>query len=147
MITFKRILALPIILTCLWLSWVIFNQLRPSATSAEISWEPYNPTKVEEAISSNTPVFINFTAKWCLICLLNDKSTLSTKNFHDLAKQHNVRLFKADWTNRDETIRKALDSYNRNSIPLYVWYPSQSTTPTILPQILTGEIIKQYFTK
>ncbi len=143
MITLKRILALPILLTCFWLGWIIANQIAPAQDKAEIAWEDYAPQKVETAIKNNQPVFINFTAKWCLVCLLNDKSTLSTQTFKDLAKQKNIKLFKADWTNKDETIGEALKSYNRNSIPLYVYYPQGSNPPKILPQILTTDIITE----
>lgn len=173
MITMKRILALPILLTCFWLGWVIFNQFRPDAAdapdaakadtvpgttsaagtsspgispsadvAAEPVWEPYTPAKVAAALAARRPVFINFTAKWCLVCLLNDKTSLSTETFRRLAAEKNIALFKADWTNRDETIRNALKTYGRNSIPLYVWYPAGKQTPVLLPQILTPDILK-----
>ena len=179
MITMKRILALPILLTCFWLGWVIFNQFRPAAAdapdaakadtvpgttsatgttsaadtsspgispsaaaAAEPVWEPYTPAKIAAALAARRPVFINFTAKWCLVCLLNDKTSLSTETFRRLAAEKNIALFKADWTNRDETIRDALKAYGRNSIPLYVWYPAGKQTPVLLPQILTPDILK-----
>ena len=81
--------------------------------------------------------------KWCLVCLLNDKSSLSTDEFKQLTKNKNIRLFKADWTNRDERIRDALKTYGRNSIPLYVYYPQGSRAPIILPQILTVDILRE----
>lgn len=179
MITMKRILALPILLTCFWLGWVIFNQFRPdaadapdaakadtvpgttsatgttsaadtsspsispsAAAAAEPVWEPYTPAKVAATLAARRPVFINFTAKWCLVCLLNDKTSLSTETFRRLAAEKSIALFKADWTNRDETIRDALKAYGRNSIPLYVWYPAGKQTPVLLPQILTPDILK-----
>ena len=173
MITMKRILALPILLTCFWLGWVIFNQFRPgdadvppaadiisaddtisadgtsspgispsADAAAEPVWEPYTPAKVADALAARRPVFINFTAKWCLVCLLNDKTSLSTETFRRLVAEKNIALFKADWTNRDETIRNALKTYGRNSIPLYVWYPAGKQTPVLLPQILTPDILK-----
>lgn len=143
MITLKRILALPILLTCFWLGWIISNQLAPSSDKTEISWEAYEQNKVEQALEKKQAVFINFTAKWCLVCLLNDKSSLSTETFKELVKEKKIRIFKADWTNKDEIIGEALKSYNRNSIPLYVYYPQGSDTPKILPQILTTTILKQ----
>ena len=160
-------LALPILLTCFWLGWVIFNQFRPgdadvppaadtisadgtsspgispsADAAAEAVWEPYTPAKVADALAARRPVFINFTAKWCLVCLLNDKTSLSTETFRRLVTEKNIALFKADWTNRDETIRNALKTYGRNSIPLYVWYPAGKQTPVLLPQILTPDILK-----
>lgn len=143
MITLKRILALPIALTCIWLGWVIFNQLKPSGLVQDIHWEAYSPVKVEQARQNGESVFINFTAKWCLVCLLNDKSTLSTDIFKQITNNNRIRLFKADWTNRDENIREALKIYGRNSIPLYVYYPSHKNEAIILPQILTTDIIRE----
>ena len=67
MITLKRILALPIALTCLWLGWVTYNQLRPLPANHELLWESYDPQKIEQAINAKEPVLIDFTAKWCLI--------------------------------------------------------------------------------
>ena len=143
MITLKRILALPILLTCFWLGWVIFNQLRPQPASSALSWEPYTPAKVDAALAENRPVFVNFTAKWCLVCLLNDKTSLSSAAFYDTVRSQNIRLFKADWTSRSEGIRLALQNYGRNSIPLYVYYPAGQKQPVLLPQILTPEILQK----
>lgn len=143
MITLKHVLALPIALTCLWLGWVIFNQLKPSASADDVRWETYTPDKVENALQNNESVFINFTAKWCLVCLLNDKSTLATEDFKKLAETNKIRLFKADWTNRNDAIREALKTYGRNSIPLYIYYRKGERVPVILPQILTTDIIKE----
>ena len=143
MITLKRILSLPIALTCLWLGWVTYNQLKPNNPSTDILWEEYNDTRITDAVNKNEPVFIDFTAKWCLICLLNDKTALNSDTFKQLAKSHRIRLFKADWTNRDDIIKKALEKYNRNSVPLYVYYPPRAEQPIILPQILSEKIITE----
>ena len=124
----------------MWLGWVIFNQLSFKPYS-DIEWEEFSKEKVEQAIKDNTPVFINFTAKWCLICLLNDKTTLATNEFKKLSQEKKLRLFKADWTNRSKEINDALSLYGRNSIPLYVYHPNNSGKPIILPQILTNETL------
>ncbi len=143
MITLKRILALPILLTCFWLCWIIFNQLRPQPVSSELNWEPFAPTEINTALAENHPVFINFTAKWCLICLFNERTSLSSATFSDIVRNKNIRLFKADWTTRSEDIRHALQNYGRNSIPLYIYYPTGASTPILLPQILTPEILRK----
>jgi thiol:disulfide interchange protein DsbD len=142
MITLKRILSLPIALTCLWLGWITYNQLIPQRNT-DLTWEEYDNTAINEALAKNEPVFIDFTAKWCLICLLNDKTVLSSLSFKKLIKEHHIRIFKADWTNRDDKIKASLNTYNRNSVPLYVYYPTKSRTPKILPQILTEKIITE----
>ena len=140
MLTLKHFFAIPIALTCLWLGWVIFNQLSFKAP-ADVVWEQYSQESIDKAIKDNEPVFINFTAKWCLICLLNDKTTLATDEFTKIAKEKKLRLFKADWTNRNKEISEALALYGRNSIPLYVYYPANSNSFIILPQILTSKTL------
>ena len=145
MTTLKHWLAIPIGLTCIWLFWVIFNQLNPTQTKEEINWQPYSSKNIEKALNNNQNVFINFTAKWCLVCMLNDKTTLSTKTFNDLAKQKNIALIKADWTTKDDTITNALKEYNRNSIPLYVYIKNDTKEKIVLPQILTTDKLKKVF--
>lgn len=142
MITLRRILALPILLTCCWLGWIIFSQLSPSAPEETLKWENYTPEKVSQALKKQQPVLIDFTAKWCLVCLLNDKTSLSTETFRKTAVEKKIRLFKADWTNHNETIGNALKKYGRNSVPLYIYYPQGKTEPVILPQLLTTGILQ-----
>ncbi len=141
LIYLKRILSIPVLLTIIWLFWVLFAQI--NLVNREITqWQTYSSEKLQNAIENHQPVFINFTAKWCLTCLLNDKSTLSSKAFNKIINKHNVLLLKADWTNKDKNIFKALQMYDRNSIPLYVYYNSDGNY-TILPQILTPNIIRK----
>ena len=90
------------------------------------------------------PVFINFTAKWCITCLANERLAFSSKEFSDLISLRKIHIFKADWTNESEEITKALAAYGRNSIPLYVYYDGKSRQYVILPQLLTDSILKGY---
>ena len=143
MITLKRILSIPIALTCIWLSWIIYHQLQTSSQSREILWQTYNTQKVEQALENNESVLIDFTAKWCLICLLNDKTTLSSQKFKDLVTTKKIKLFKADWTNHNSDITEALKIHGRNSVPLYVYYPKGSRSPQYLPQILNQDILEK----
>lgn len=138
MVRLKYILSIPIILTVLWLSWVLYHQLWQKHQSSV--WEPYTETAVSEALKKGEPVFIDFTAKWCLSCLLNEKTTLESAAFQKVAKEENIRLFKADWTNKSNEVFEALKKYQRSSVPLYVFYPAESQTYRILPQILTPDI-------
>ena len=147
MLKLKYWLSIPIGLTCLWLGWIIFSQFNFSSPRKDIYWEPYSEQKLNNAFNSNQPVFINFTAKWCLVCLLNDKTTLSTKEFENIVSQNNIKLLKADWTTKDPQITQTLQKYNRNSIPLYVYYPPNSKKEIILPQILTIKKISKYLNK
>lgn len=146
MILLKRIFAIPVILTCIWLGWVLYAQVaRPNmAESAILNWQPYDEQTVEKQILDKQPVFIDFTAKWCLTCLLNKKSSLQSDVFAKLAEQKGINLYTADWTNNDEHIAKALEKYGRNSIPLYIYYDGKSDDYLILPQLLTPQILEEY---
>ena len=136
----KQILSIPILLTCFWLAWVLYAQLADNYAKNGI-WQPYDGAKIETLVNQRKPVFINFTAKWCLTCLLNEKSTLSSKEFADLAATKQIALFKADWTNKNPAISLGLEKFDRASVPLYVYY-NNAGEATILPQILTLSIRK-----
>jgi thiol:disulfide interchange protein len=141
----KKILAIPMFLTCLWLGWILYHQLKAfEPKQASAVWQQYNPQTVQNLIDDGEPVFIDFTAKWCITCLMNEKTSLDTANFEALARQHNINLFKADWTNRDEQIAAVIKQYGRSGVPLYVYYPPHNQNPVILPQILTPNIIRQH---
>lgn len=140
----KKILALPILLTAVWLGWILYHQLKTADTEQVNSvWMPYNHEQAQQLIADGKPVFIDFTAKWCITCLMNEKTSLDTENFAALAKQKNINLFKADWTNRNEQIGAVIKQYGRSGVPLYVYYPPHKQNLVILPQILTPGILRQ----
>lgn len=138
----KKVFAIPVFLTAAWLLWVLYYQLKPQSTEA-LRWQKYDAEVVESLVEKHQPVFIDFTAKWCLTCLMNKRSSLDTKDFARLAEEHHLVLFRADWTNSDAAVSKALEAYGRNSVPLYVYYDGKSKDYKILPQILTPGIIKK----
>lgn len=144
----KKICALPIFLTCLWLGWIFYNQTHTSISDDVISsgteWQIFSKEKLQTLQAQNEPVFIDFTAKWCLTCLVNEKTALSSRPFKKIVQEKRIHLLKADWTTKDETVTQALAVYNRNSVPLYVYYDGKNQHPIILPQLLTTKIIKQY---
>ncbi len=141
MLILQKMFAIPVFLTAAWLLWVLYNQLAPQKN--ETIWQPYSPEAVAELTENGEPVFVDFTAKWCLTCLMNKRNVLDTQEFAQLAKQHNLHLFRADWTNNDELIGQALESYGRNSIPLYVYYNGKTTEYKLLPQLLTYDIVNK----
>ena len=126
----KKVFALPMFATCAWLVWV----LAADVNKPEEIWVSYRPERVEYALNNGEKVLINFTAKWCITCLVNEKAVFSSKDFAKLAKKNKVRLIKADWTNHSSEIADALAKYGRSSIPLYVYY-SQKGKYELLPQM------------
>ncbi len=105
------------------------------------AWESFSPERVAELRQNGTPVFVDFTSKWCLICQANHM-VLSMDDVTDKFKALGVVKMKADWTRRDAVITAELRKYGRNSVPLYILYSANADTPPqILPQILTPEVI------
>ncbi len=110
-----------------------------------IKWENYSPELVANLLANNNSVFIDFTAAWCLSCQVNERIAFTDDKVIKEFENKNITAIKADWTNRDESITKALAEFGRNSVPLYVYYEKGSSSkPKILPEILTPEIVIDY---
>ena len=111
------------------------------AQDQEGDWIPFDAKKLAELRAEGIPVFVDFTAKWCLTCQTNKVATHSQEAKKHFDKRGVVRMV-ADWTNGDREITKELSKFNRNSVPLYVLYKGQNDEPIILPQLLgTGAVI------
>ena len=120
-------------------------QLASTSTVEKSAWIPYDEKVLSEKRATQ-PIFVDFTASWCITCQVNKRSVLNTKEIQDLFRENNVLLMQADWTNHDPIITKALARFDRNSVPLYVFYLNNAE-PIILPEILTKEMIRNLFKK
>lgn len=105
------------------------------------SWEAWSPRRVAELVESGAPVFVDFTAAWCLTCKVNEATTLNNGRVLAAFRERGVALLKADWTARDPAIARALEGYGRAGVPLYVLYGRRGAGPVILPEILTPGIV------
>ncbi len=144
MIVLKKIMSIPLFLTCIWLLWLLITQLGFITSGKNLQWQRYTPSKVEQAIKNNRPVFIDFTANWCITCLVNKKTTLQSDKLAELVKEKNILLLRADATNHSDIVAKGLQQYGRMSVPLYIYYDGKSDDYLILPQILTSGILDEY---
>lgn len=106
-----------------------------------INWESYSPDRLAELRQSGRTIFIDFTAAWCLSCQVNERVAFGSSEVQSKFAEMNIAPIKADWTSRDDNITRALASYGRNSVPLYVLYLSGATTPVILPEVLTPGVV------
>jgi DsbC/DsbD-like thiol-disulfide interchange protein/cytochrome c biogenesis protein CcdA len=103
---------------------------------------PYTPARLAALRASNTPVFIDLTAAWCVTCLVDEATTLSTPGVQSAFAAHHVALLVGDWTNKNPAITALLTANNRDGVPLYLYYPPNNAPPVILPQILDPAIVK-----
>jgi thiol:disulfide interchange protein len=110
-------------------------------------WQPYDAGRVAELNAQGRPLLINFTASWCLTCLVNERNAFADTAVQEIFRGKGVTLMKGDWTNRDPAITKALASFGRAGVPLYVVYNAKagSTEPVVLPQLLTAGIVRDVF--
>jgi thiol:disulfide interchange protein DsbD len=119
-----------------------------SATAPDAAgWIPYDAQKVAELSASGKPLLVNFTASWCLTCLVNERNAFADPAVQDVFRDKGVTLMKGDWTNRDPQITKALTAFGRAGVPLYVVYNAKpgSAAPLVLPQLLTAGIVRDAF--
>ena len=105
-------------------------------------WDPEIETRYK---NSNQAYLINFTAAWCITCQANDKIALSRPKIKKYFRDNNVEYIVADWTNKDNEILESLESYNRNGVPLYIYWKPGMDESKILPAILTEQILLDNF--
>jgi thiol:disulfide interchange protein DsbD len=123
----------------------------PSNTPAELSsdssaarsaaWQPWSADAVERALTAGKPVFVDFTARWCLSCQFNERVALDQPEVMQAFQAKNVVLMKADWTRQDPAITEELTSLGRSGVPVYALYTPGEYNPELLPQVLTPEIV------
>jgi thiol:disulfide interchange protein DsbD len=110
-------------------------------------WVPYSAARVAELQAAGRPLLVNFTASWCLTCLVNERNAFADSSVQEIFRKKKVTLMKGDWTNKDAAISQALSSFGRAGVPLYVVYNGRagSSEPVVLPQLLTAGIVQNAF--
>ncbi|CAN1540943.1 COG4232 Thiol,disulfide interchange protein [Caulobacteraceae bacterium] len=113
------------------------------AAAVELPSEVWSPARVAALRAEGRPVFVNFTAAWCVTCQVNEQVALSTRTVAEALKSSGAVYLKADWTNRDAAIAGALAEHGRAGVPLYLVYGSDGGPPVILPQLLTAGLVAE----
>lgn len=107
-----------------------------------IQWEPFSLRQLEADLEGDAPVFIDFTADWCLTCKVNEKSVLTDRSVIEKFRSMNIIAVKADWTTRNPEITQLLAKFGRSGVPLYVIFPpGRRSSPIVLPEIITTGIV------
>jgi thiol:disulfide interchange protein DsbD len=105
------------------------------AKAGDAAWRPFTPTAVAELTAGGRPVFVDFTAAWCVTCQVNKRLVLNDRDVLADFERRNVALVRADWTRRDPDITRALAALGRNGVPVYVLY-RPGREPVVLPEVL-----------
>ncbi len=139
----NRLIVIVLTITALGLTAVVSSTPAsdtPPVQDGGPGAQPYSISALKEAVSSG-PVFVNFTAAWCITCKVNDLSALASERVKQVFDQHGVTYLKGDWTNEDPDITRALAEYGRSGVPLYLVYQQGANEAVVLPQILTESVV------
>jgi DsbC/DsbD-like thiol-disulfide interchange protein/cytochrome c biogenesis protein CcdA len=110
------------------------------ANTAQAGWEPYSRAAIEQYRAQGRPVFVDFTARWCLSCQVNERAVLNRGDVRRRLRDSGIVLVRADWTKHDEGIASALSELGRSGVPTYVFYlPGQPAL--VLPEVLTPSLV------
>jgi thiol:disulfide interchange protein DsbD len=112
-----------------------------AATANTERWQPWTPNRVEQALATGAPVFVDFTAAWCVTCQYNKTTTLAHPEVLAELNAKKVTLLRADWTRRDPAISAALQALGRNGVPVYVIYKA-GRAPVIFSEILSVDELR-----
>ena len=142
-----------------WLTWlsrvvILTSLIYPffylgkanNSSGPEIKWEKFSLKKMQEISATGQPLFINFTADWCLTCKFNERFTFKNKKVVQFFIQNQIQSLKGDWTNKNQEITEVLNYYNRSGIPFYLYLPpgAKPSSAVVLPELLTPGLLLKY---
>jgi thiol:disulfide interchange protein DsbD len=104
-------------------------------------WQPWSQEAVNRSLAAGQPVFVDFTASWCLSCQVNERVALNRPEVEQAFQARNAVLMRADWTRHDEAIAEALRALGRSGVPTYALYLPGEPNPRLLPEALTPGIV------
>ncbi len=113
----------------------------PLARAGELPWQAWTPEKVRELTAAGQPVFVDFTAAWCVTCQVNKRVALNNAAVVKAFASCKITPLKADWTRQDPRITAALSALGRNAVPVYALYVPGEDAPHLLPELLTPSLV------
>ncbi len=116
---------------------------QPAAEAGGIAWQPYSEEALAGAQRAEQPVFIDFTAKWCVNCKVYERAVLETDAVRAKFREKKIVAFKADWTNADPVVTRALKSFGRVGVPLYVLHRAGEDEPVVMDALTSGGLLAE----
>ncbi len=107
----------------------------------ETGWDAWSPEKVQSLLAQGHPVFVDFTAAWCVTCQVNKRVALHDDAVVKAFAARGIARLQADWTRQDPRITEALAALGRNAVPVYALYIPGESAPRLLPEVLTPSIV------
>ena len=122
------------------------SAIDPAAAPSEASdsilpTQPFGEQALAKARASGKPVFLYFTADWCLTCKVNEAAAIEREDTRIAFAKAGVIVLRGDWTRRDAAISRFLSAQGAAGVPLYLWYPAGGGAPQQLPQVLTPALL------
>jgi thiol:disulfide interchange protein/DsbC/DsbD-like thiol-disulfide interchange protein len=137
-----------VILAVIWICVAAPRELAQSGSGDRLIlldtkqvWQPWSADAVRRYQSQGRPVFVDFTASWCLSCQVNERIALSKPEVQKAFADANIVLMRADWTRYDDSITRTLNSFGRSGVPTYALYVPGESQPRLLPEVLTAGIV------
>jgi thiol:disulfide interchange protein DsbD len=113
-------------------------------TGGPSTWSAYDANRVRSEVAAGRIVFVDFTADWCITCKVNERGVLSDEETLQMFRDRGVVPMVADWTRRDDEIRRVLARHGKAGVPMYlVFAPGSPDTPEVLPELLTLDRLRE----
>ncbi|MBP6898797.1 MAG: thioredoxin family protein [Burkholderiaceae bacterium] len=140
--------ALALALGGLTLVWAAPSLRQPAPASAagavaDAGWSPWSAAAVDQALAQGRPVFVDFTAAWCVTCQYNKRTTLADASVLQALRDRQVLLLRADWTRRDAAIAAELQRLGRSGVPVYALHAPGAARPHLLSEIPSVAELRQ----
>jgi thiol:disulfide interchange protein/DsbC/DsbD-like thiol-disulfide interchange protein len=134
-----RWLALVFALAAIVAPFLLLPSEAPAASSAEgpLAAEPFSEARLSALRAARTPLFVYFTADWCLTCKVNERGAMASAEVAQAFRARGIKVLAGDWTRGDPAIGRFLEREGRSGVPLYLYYPPGGEAE-VLPQILTA---------
>jgi thiol:disulfide interchange protein len=123
------------------IAWPPRHDHAAAVASEESGWQEWSPEKVRSLTAEGHPVFVDFTAAWCVTCQVNKRIALHDADVVKAFAARDVILLKADWTRQDPRITATLAALGRNAVPVYALYVPGENGPRLLPELLTPSLV------